>query len=199
MYIKNEKEKRALNHYNKNIKYFDTTKYLNAAMSVETFNNIIKYFNIDLNNKNILDFGTGSGETSIHILKNYNINSITAIDYSINRMKKLQKYVNKFNNLQCMVMDVNYFVEDSNNYNKYDIIFAFEIIEHLENPKYIISKLKNFLKNDGKIIGTIPLQNKPNAVHLSAFKSIDEIEKNLSVKVTDKFILRFGNQLVFYY
>jgi 2-polyprenyl-3-methyl-5-hydroxy-6-metoxy-1,4-benzoquinol methylase len=198
MYIKHEKERKALDHYNKNVKYFDINKYLNAAMSVDTFNNIIKYFNIDLNNKNILDFGAGSGETSIHILNNYNINNITAIDYSKNRIKKLQKYITKFNNLQCIIMDVNYFIEENIHYNKYDIIFAFEIIEHLENPKYIISKLRKFLKVGGKIIGTIPLQNKPNNIHLSAFKSIDEVEKMLSVKVTDRFTLRFKNQLVFH-
>lgn len=199
MYIKHKKEKRALDHYNKNINYFDSNKYLNAAMSIETFNNIIKCFDIDLNNKTILDFGTGTGETTLYILKNYNINNITAIDYSENRIKQLQKYTKKYNNLQCINMDVNYYIEEYNNYNKYDIIFAFEIIEHLENPREVISKLKNFLKDGGKIIGTIPLQNKPNDVHLSAFKSIDEVEKMLSVKVTDKFTLRFGNQLVFYY
>lgn len=70
MNIKYDKEKLALNHYNNNIDYFDNSKLLNASMSKETFNYLLKTLNVDLTNKNILDAGAGTGETSLYILNN---------------------------------------------------------------------------------------------------------------------------------
>lgn len=198
MDIKYEKEKNAHSHYEKNVSYFDKSKFLNASMSLSTFKNIIKHFNLDFNNKNVLDFGAGTGETSLFLLNNYKIKSLVAIDYSKKRIDNFIKKSKGHDNIVSLNMDVNYFLEN-NQENKFDIIIAFEIIEHLENPEKVIGSLKKLLNKNGKIIGTIPLQNKPNGVHLSAFKTIQEVQSRLKVTVVKKFNLRFPNQLVFYY
>lgn len=200
MEIKYDKEKKALGHYERNLNYFDKNKLLNASMSLKTFKNIIKKFDIKFDELTILDFGAGTGETSLYLLNEYNIKNLTAIDYSKKRIDSFIKESSLFDNVTVLNEDVNLFLENNKNLrNTFDVIISFEIIEHLSNPIEIIKELKKLLKVNGKLIGTIPLQNKPNDVHLSAFRTITEIETKLNVKVFNEFTLRFPNQLVFYY
>jgi len=201
MNCKYETEKNALSHYQNNVTYFDKRKFLNASMTLKTFKEIIAYFNIDFNkNSNVLDFGCGTGETSLFLLNKFVMNSLVAIDYSKNRIDKLIEKSKNHTNLIALNMDVNYFLDNSSyKENKFDTIIAFEIIEHLKNPENAIIQLKKILNKNGKLIGTIPLQDKPNNVHLSAFKTVKEIESQLEVKIFNNFTLRFPNQLVFYY
>jgi cyclopropane fatty-acyl-phospholipid synthase-like methyltransferase len=203
MECKYDLEKKALAHYDRNFTYFDKNKFLNASMTLMTFKEIkemLEYFNVELNkNSNILDFGCGTGETSLFLLNEFNMNNLVAIDYSKKRIDNLIERGKVFDNLTALNMDVNYFLEQENQKKKFDTIIAFEIIEHLSNPENVISQLKKLLNKGGKLIGTIPLQDKPNSVHLSAFKSITEIQSKLKVEIFDKFSLRFQNQLVFYY
>lgn len=49
---------------------------------------------------------------------------------------------------------------------KYDIIFAFEVLEHVEDDYRILRKWKNLLKNDGRLIISVP-------AHLSDWNAAD--------------------------
>jgi SAM-dependent methyltransferase len=39
---------------------------------------------------------------------------------------------------------------------KFDIVFCFEVVEHLQNPLYFMSELKNIIKDTGSIILSTP-------------------------------------------
>jgi SAM-dependent methyltransferase len=46
--------------------------------------------------------------------------------------------------------------------DKYDIIFAFEVLEHLENPNDCLNRIKSLLKPGGIFIGTSPFPFRKN-------------------------------------
>lgn len=195
MEIVNIEEKKALSHYD-NLNYYDQTKFINAALTADQLKKIInKYCNI-LTNKSILDFGAGIGQTTEYICSNYKIKSCDAVDYSQKRMDVLNKRMIKYKNVTTYVEDVNLFV---NRLNKYDVIFAFEIIEHLIKPEAVIKKLKDMLLPGGVLIGTIPYQKQPNGVHLSAFLNEVDVNQRLAVNIDNTIKLRFENQRVFYF
>ncbi len=63
------------------------------------------------------------------------------------------------------------FLEEFSTEEKYNKIFAFEVLEHLENPLASIDKIYNLLKKDGIFCGTSPYPYYKNIVadktHLS--------------------------------
>lgn len=97
-------------------------------------------------NKDILDFGSGAGG---FLLKAKDISkSVTAIELDekiINHYKK--------NNIS-LIKDI-----ESVKESYYDVITAFHVVEHLEDPIYILEKLINKLKKEGKLIIEVPNSN----------------------------------------
>lgn len=101
----------------------------------------------NLSGLDILDVGCGGGLIS-ESLANLGAN-VTAIDFVENNIKIAKKHSQK-NKLK-----INYICSDIENYNfskKYDLIVLFEILEHLENWQHFISKIRNNLKKNGKMI-----------------------------------------------
>jgi 2-polyprenyl-3-methyl-5-hydroxy-6-metoxy-1,4-benzoquinol methylase len=198
--IKYEKEKNALDSYN-NINYFDKKNFLNAAITRSEFDKIIKKYKIDLLHSNILDFGCGTGETTLYSIGKYNAPAVHCVDYSQPRLdifeKALLNYPNKKHRVTIECNDVNIFLEQ--NTKKYDVIYAFEIIEHLQDPDNVMSQLKAILSPNGIILGTVPLQQVANDVHLTAFKTIYEIKNRLKVNLDLSVRLRFYFQYLFTY
>lgn len=191
-----EEEAKALNHYN-NINYFDRSKFINASMSIKTLTDILGQLDILEKRKlNILDFGCGTGETSIYLSKNFD-HSCFGIDYSQKRIDKANSYLSPSIDCKFEVGDVNEYVEKTE--DKFDVILAFEIIEHLKNSDHIVKKLKNMLTEDGVLIITLPYQSVPNNIHLSAYKNLNDVKNRLGVEILGNFKMRFVNQNVFVY
>jgi hypothetical protein len=69
----------------------------------------------------------------------------------------------------------------------------------LQNPDKVMVQLKNILSPNGIIIGTVPLQQKANDVHLTAFKTIYEIKNRLKVNIDLSIKLRYNFQYLFTY
>lgn len=59
---------------------------------------------------------------------------------------------------------VNKSIEDLRENKKFDIIFAFEVLEHLENPLSILEKIYRLLKKGGIFCGTSPFPFYKNIV-----------------------------------
>ncbi len=204
MRIKYDEERMAHGHYQRNINYFNKDTLLNAAMSVATFDQILFDNGIILQRADILDFGCGTGETLQYVMSNFNIRSITAIDYSSNRIDFVNELINSMdidlNKVRVLCQDVNIFLDFAIRYGiKFNVVIAFEIIEHLLHSEIVMNKLKLLLSPNGVIVGTVPIQENANDVHLTAFKSIVDIETKLGVDVHRNYNMRFDNQQVFTY
>lgn len=102
--------------------------------------------------KKVLELGCAIGAFS-KLLKERGFN-VTAIDISqfiIEKARKLQSGIN------FKVLDI----EKNPKLNeKYDYIFAFEVLEHLKNPKRALFNMKKVLKNNGVVVFSTPIPTK---------------------------------------
>ena len=99
-------------------------------------------------NKNVIDFGCGTGGF-IKLSQNFT-NKIIGIEPE----KALIEHF-KQNNLEVYE---DHFAKEVKEI-KYDLITAFHVIEHLQNPSKIIIELAELLKDEGEIIIEVPSAN----------------------------------------
>lgn len=98
--------------------------------------------------KNILELGYGAGIVTECLLNNNK--QVTLIEGSAILIRQVQeKYANR---LQC----VHSLFEDFEPKEKYDVILASHVLEHIDEPAALLSKMKNCIKPDGKIIIIVP-------------------------------------------
>ena len=157
---------------NYNYKYYEPLEqmiavrhqYMSKIIKKFTNLNIYEYFN----NKKILDIGCGT----VEFLKNYHDldNQCIGIDIQQNfKFKNVNGYILKNIDLKDFI---------KNNKKKFDVIFLFEFLEHLnlEDRKFLFKNLFNLLnKNSLVFISTL------NKNIISRFFSIEIAEKYLKL------------------
>ena len=157
---------------NYNYKYYEPLEQMIAVRHQYMSKIIKKFTNLNiyeyLNNKKILDIGCGTGE----FLKNYHDldNQCIGIDIKQNfKFKNENGYILKNIDLKGFI---------KNNKKKFDVIFLFEFLEHLnlEDRKFLFKNLFNLLnKNSLVFISTL------NKNIISRFFSIEIAEKYLKL------------------
>ena len=157
---------------NYNYKYYEPLEQMIAVRHQYMSKIIKKFTNLNiyeyLNNKKILDIGCGTGE----FLKNYHDldNQCIGIDIQQNfKFKNVNGYILKNIDLKGFI---------KNNKKKFDVIFLFEFLEHLnlEDRKFLFKNLFNLLnKNSLVFISTL------NKNIISRFFSIEIAEKYLKL------------------
>jgi len=101
----------------------------------------------------IADLGSGIGNTALPLLRfGYTIDAVEINRKSIEIFKsRVQK-----ENSQDRVNFINSSIEDFPTVKKYDVILLIEVLEHTDNPEYILRKINNVLKINGLMIITTP-------------------------------------------
>jgi 2-polyprenyl-3-methyl-5-hydroxy-6-metoxy-1,4-benzoquinol methylase len=97
--------------------------------------------------KTILDIGCRDGALTKH---GFNNNKITGCDIDPEALKHAEQL-----GVETILIDLNGNWSELNG-KKYDIIFAFEIIEHLYFPEKVLEKIDAHLNTGGKFIGSLP-------------------------------------------
>jgi len=164
-----EREKDLLRHYDSNPTYY-------SSITLPVIETLLKESHINtIDNLNILDVGCGDGRL-LPILENLGIKSYTGVDYSSVRTDIAKKIKT---NIQVNICTNS--IQDFLNENKnhFDIIFIFEVLEHLEQPSLVIQSLKSIGKN---ILGSVPI-NMPYEAHLQVYKNVQDVESQLRCKV----------------
>ncbi len=114
-------------------------------------------------NTSVLEIGSGVGGV-FSLLKKKGEFDYTGIELD----EKAVQFTNRFFKTNCFKVSP---IEEFNVTKKYDYIFAFEVLEHLENPLLAVSKIASLLKKGGYFIGTTPYPYKKNIIadktHLS--------------------------------
>ena len=108
-------------------------------------NRLKEILNIKTKGK-LLDIGCGKGEL-LGLTKDYF--DIQGIDIS---PIKIIPLIPKFTNKVCVGDIENMELQQDN----YDVVTVFNVLEHLENPNQVVSKIHKSLKQEGFMIGSVP-------------------------------------------
>jgi SAM-dependent methyltransferase len=99
-----------------------------------------------LNNpKNILDVGCGSGRLLSKISKNWNVSKLSGVEPNDDARLLLKK--KGFNGYETL---------DEVENNHYDVAIAIAVLEHVADPDFFVSAIKQKLKKNGLIIIAVP-------------------------------------------
>lgn len=123
---------------------------LHFAEHIQRYNFAIKY----IKNKEVLDVGSGMGYGSFHLSKN-KAKKVIGIDISEEAINHSRK---KYNSPNLIFKKMN--VLNLDNFDKkFDVVTAFEIIEHLRDQNEFLEKIKMSLKKEGICIISTPNKN----------------------------------------
>ncbi len=116
-----------------------------AARQKILFNFVEKIFNFP-NHANMLDVGCGTGAILDMFSKKFNCfgqdTSSDAIEFCKKRNLK-NVYLGTLNEIEL-------------ERNTFDLITAFDVLEHIEDEISVLKEMKNLLKDDGRILVTVP-------------------------------------------
>jgi len=125
------------------------------------YGDIPNFLNKKKSNLKILDFGCGYGFLLKGINKNFEKHAVEIHDKSLSILRK-NKNIHIHKNLKNLKK------------NYFDYIIIYHVIEHLDEPKKVILKLKKLLKKDGiLIVGTPNISSLASKIFKSNFRLYD--------------------------
>ena len=124
---------------------------------LRTDGNIPKLLFLFEKSKCILDFGTGTGANVYQLCKHVRNKRITLLDHSVKALdyakKELLGEKDKNNNEFIYVSDL----KDIGN-QKYDVVMAIEVIEHIREYKNTVNELWNLVNANGYLLISVPVK-----------------------------------------
>ncbi|HOD10490.1 MAG TPA: class I SAM-dependent methyltransferase [Flavobacterium sp.] len=108
----------------------------------------------DVSNKKVLDLGCFAGNYwSLYLAENSK--QYIGLDLSDLAIEKLNKRIDKFPNAKAVAAD---FLSADFAEKDFDIIYAYGVLHHFQNPDVLIAKLNEKLAPNGTIISYDPLE-----------------------------------------
>lgn len=154
----------------------------------------------------VLDVGCGFGLESLHLSKKgYNVMGLDISTGKIDVAKKIKTKL-KDKKVKFLVSDV---FKYNNQNGLFDFVILFEVLEHVNDPKKLLGKLSEIVKNGGEVVISFPSTHKINSMskeylghtHLGYNPKIIKKmikEKGLSVKKVYSFGNSFFAKMFFY-
>jgi 2-polyprenyl-3-methyl-5-hydroxy-6-metoxy-1,4-benzoquinol methylase len=109
----------------------------------------------------ILEIGSGIGNISKYFLEGEA--KITLSDIRVNYCKYLEDNFKKYSSLREILnldlVDPLFETKYINYFNKFDTVFALNVVEHIKNDKLAMKNAKKLLKPSGKLIVLVPAYN----------------------------------------
>lgn len=105
---------------------------------------------------NILEAGSGQGLFSKWVIQDFPRSEITLSEISQSYLKKLK---GKFTAKNIMICELNLNNKEDFEkigYEKFDSIFALNVLEHVKNDEFALEQLYRMLKKDGTLIVLVP-------------------------------------------
>jgi 2-polyprenyl-3-methyl-5-hydroxy-6-metoxy-1,4-benzoquinol methylase len=100
---------------------------------------------------NLLDIGCGDANLLLYFSKSFNVFGIDISRYIVEEVKKA------YPKIKIKVCDIE---KDAIPFKeKFDVIFLWNIVEHLKNPEKVLKKIKSYLKKDGYVVIHLPTIN----------------------------------------
>lgn len=113
----------------------------------------------------------------------------------IGERNNLTNYIEDKLNVSCenTKSDLDYSIDYDLEIEKFDVIFCFEVIEHLLNPRLFFDNLYKITKDDGKVILSYPSRPKIFWNNEEHFHEYDRLRFNYLLKKTGFRIVRKKN------
>lgn len=127
----------------------------NFSLDMNTRNSLSVILNYIKKNSRILEFGCANGRMTRYMKEVLNCEiDIVEIDYDAGL--EAAKYANQkcLGNIEGNIE--NYYWYDVLNENRYDFIIFADVLEHLYYPARVLRICSNLLKNEGKILISVP-------------------------------------------
>ena len=143
-------------YFSPRYKKYDKKEFIKTYRSLVAWIRFIeRYFPVrNIAEKKVLEVGCGlGGFAKILEEKGCNVSASDISAFMIENAKKLNP------NVKFSVVNIELDAEKYKD-NEYDIIFAFEVMEHLVNPQKALQNLKRKLKKNGLLIFTTPYRTK---------------------------------------
>ncbi|MHA2019652.1 MAG: class I SAM-dependent methyltransferase [Promethearchaeota archaeon] len=142
-------------HYNCNFSIQDTNLQMNFLYSQLQYS--LGLVNKPLTNQKVLEVGSGMGALAKLILQ-HDVSKYIGLELDKDIVDFCNQNIsNNFINLSL----TEYILSGK---EKFDLIFAFEVLEHFENPLEEITNIYNLLNDKGIFIGTSPYPFKKNVL-----------------------------------
>lgn len=109
----------------------------------------VRYLRKIKQKRKLLDIGCGEGFFLSYAERYWDTYGIDISDYAIFRAKKTLK---KTNLIIGDINNLNLYYEN----NLFDIVIAFDVLEHLENPDNVLNKIEKIIKNGGFLVISTP-------------------------------------------
>jgi len=139
--------------------------------------NILKAFlQLNKNFPKVLDIGGGLGLFSLNFKLNFPKSDIFILDYS--QPEGIKEILTK--NLTLRIVDyIKADIQEETPFdeNNFDLIFALDILEHIENPSIAIDEILRILKKNGLLFVSVPTES----ILLRVVRSLIGIVKNIQV------------------
>lgn len=131
----------------------------------------IKYISKDWEPSSFIEFGPGNGNMTIFFLEN----GYSGICYDIGDVSRdiLQKNLRKFK-AQIEVVDN----LENLKYKYFNYLFAFEVLEHIENDREALYNWSQYLNHGGKLLISVPAHMKKYSKEDESVGHIRRYEKN---------------------
>lgn len=137
-------EATALNYHDKILKGWENLYSLMRNALYERF-----IFNVPFKGS-VLELGCGDGEMTKGLVKSFE--EVTVVDGSSTMLKESEKRLAEYNNIEFIE---SYFEHFSTN-KKFDVIIMSHILEHMDNPIELLTRVKGFLKEEGLVFIAVP-------------------------------------------
>ena len=163
--------------------YFENLFYRGSSNSQRNKNRIREILEYKINGA-LLEVGCGKGNFLKEAEKYFDVTGFDVSNYAINEAKKMLGNKVSVENIEQTDLRPNH----------YDVIVAFNLLEHLKNPNNAIKKIYGALKNGGILIGSVP--NNYGVVGGLAtllFNAIDKTHcSTYSPHIWNKYFLKHG-------
>jgi len=140
-----------------------------------------------------LEIGPGHGLFFNEAVKAGNFNSYRGIDISKSSLQMTKNLLNYSDNLSTKVSLEEKNLFDIEETEKFDFIACGEVLEHVENPAKMLTKIYNLLSATGKCYISTAI-NSPAPDHIFLFKNTKQVEMLLSdcgFSILDKIEISF--------
>lgn len=103
-------------------------------------------------NKRVMEVGAGPGSITKLLVANSGC-QVSAIEIDDDSIKSLKEYCDSVYKID---LNAQHWIDQFDTSDKFDVVVAADVLEHLNNPLSVLKSFKRLIKSDGSVIVSLP-------------------------------------------